>query len=412
MAYGFIERFKAPYTTITFGGTQAITKVGTIPESSTNRRTISGAATTLGKYAVFGGGWTTTTNSSSQRENIVFAVDTDGLILKFPGMHSARDSVAAATVKNMSSAIGDAVLFAGGGTTGNVSLNTVEVYYQNFMHDEDTLTLPNAAYALTGVTFGDYALFAGGTNGSTRFASAVAFSADWTRTILSDLDAAGDNIGGACNSNYAIFAGGWNSSGFVSSATAYDSTLTKVTPLPPSLSVARNNIAAGTAGDYALFVGGETGSNSATNVAEAYDKNLNKVSAYNYTWALRLASATSLGSYLLIMGGMGNANYYNIARYYDSNLVLHETSGLTHLSIRGSAASAGEYAYYYGGVDNYGTQYGTIEIYHLPNKVTVYPGTKYKLGSMANEVTASSMQTITTEAPISGYIKIKNANLP
>lgn len=409
MAYGFIERFKAPYTTITFGGTQAITKVNTFLPF--NSGVAYAAATTLGDYAVFGGGKIGT--SDSYATNAVIAINGDGSWVRLPNMHTSRYYLAAATAHSVDQVdqLGDAALFAGGkGHQGN-NLDTIEVYYQNFMHDEDTLTLPNAAYALTGVTFGNYALFAGGTNDRTRFASAVAFSADWKRTILSDLDAAGDNIGGACNSNYAIFAGGWNSSGFVSSATAYDSTLTKVTPLPPSLSVARNNIAAGTAGDYALFVGGETGSNSATNVAEAYDKNLNKLSAANYTWTVRKASAASLGSYLLVAGGMGAANHYNIARYYDSNLVLHETGALFHLSIDGSAASAGEYAYFYGG--HQGNSYwGEVDVYHLPNKVTVYPGTRYKLGSMANEVTASSMQTITTEAPISGYIKIKNANLP
>lgn len=408
MAYGFIERFKAPYTTITFGGTQAITKVNSFLPY--NYGIAYSGATTLPGYAVFGGGKTGSSNSATI--NTVIAINGDGSWVRLPNMHTSRYYLAAATAQSVNqSAEGDAALFAGGRDYQGNNLDTIEVYYQNFMHDEDTLTLPNAAYALTGVTFGDYALFAGGTNGSTRFASAVAFSADWTRTILSDLDAAGDNIGGACNSNYAIFAGGWNSSGFVSSATAYDSTLTKVTPLPPSLSVARNNIAAGTAGDYALFVGGETGSNSATNVAEAYDKNLNKVTAPNYTWTVRAAATTSLGSYLLIMGGMGNSNYYNIVRYYDSNLVLHETGPLFHLSKDGAAASAGEYAYFYGG--HQGNSYwGEFDVYHLPNKVTVYPGTRYKLGSMANEVTASSMQTITTEAPISGYIKIKNANLP
>ena len=405
MGDAIISRRGSEYTTINFDGTQAITKVNYfLPYGYGNAYS---AATTLGEYAVFAGGQTS--SNTSNTINTVFAIDVNSFLLRLPDMYTPRRFLAAATVKDMSASRA-AALFAGGVDANGNNLSTIEVYYQDFTHDEGTLTLPNATYALTGVTFGDYALFAGGTNDSTRFASAVAFSADWTRTILSDLDAAGDNIGGACNSNYAIFAGGWNSSGFVSSATAYDSTLAKVTPLPPSLSVARNNIAAGTAGDYALFVGGETGSNSATNVVEAYDKNLNKVSASNYTWTVKKASAASLGSYLLVAGGMGAKNHYNIARYYDSNLVLHETGALFHLSINGSAASAGEYAYFYGG--HQGNSYwGEVDVYHLPNKVTVYPGTKYKLGSMQNETTSSTMQTITTDTPISGYIKIKNATI-
>lgn len=405
MAYGFIERFKAPYTTITFGGTQAITKVNSFLPY--NYGVAYSGATTLGEYAVFGGG--KTGSSDSGTINTVIAINGDGSWVRLPNMHTSRYFLAAATAQSVNqSAEGDAALFAGGEDYQGNNLDTIEVYYQNFMHDESTLRLPNAVHALAGASFGQYAIFAGGNNGSTRFASAVAFSADWTRTILSDLNAAGDVVGGARNSNYAVFAGGWDST-YTSAVTAYDSTLTKATP--SSLSVARNWMASGTVGDYALFVGGETGTNSASNVAEAYDKNLNKLSAANYTWTVRKASAASLGSYLFVAGGMGAANHYNIARYYDSNLVIHDTGALFHLSINGSAASAGEYAYFYGG--HQGNSYwGEFDVYHLPNKVTVYPGTKYKLGSMANEVTASSMQTITTEAPISGYIKIKNANLP
>lgn len=43
------------------------------------------------------------------------------------------------------------------------------------------------------------------------------------------------------------------------------------------------------------------------------------------------------------------------------------------------------------------------------NQILVYPGTKYKLGSMTSESTSSSMRMITTTSPINGYIKIKDA---
>lgn len=404
MAYGFIERFKAPYTTITFGGTQAITKVNYfLPYGYGNAYA---AATTLGEYAVFGGGQTS--SNTSNTINTVFAIDVNSFLLRLPDMYTPRRFLAAATVKDMSASRA-AALFAGGADANGNNLSTIEVYYQDFTHDEGTLSLPIAAHALAGVTFGDYAIFAGGQGTDTKPVSAAAFSANWTRTILSDLSSPGSAISAACNSNYAIFAGGYLDSGISSSVTAYDSTLVKATS-PSPLSSGRVWMASGTAGDYALFVGGET-SGPVASVAEAYDKNLNKVSGANFPWGIRGAAATSLGSYLLITGGMANVNYSDISRYYDSNLVIHETGALFHLTKDGSAASAGEYAYFYGGHQN-NSYWGEIDVYHLPNKVTVYPGTRYKLGSMANEVTASSMQTITTEAPISGYIKIKNANLP
>ena len=405
MGDAIISRRGSEYTTINFDGTQAITKVNTFLPY--NYGIAYSGATTLPGYAVFGGG--KRGSSDSDTINTVIAINGDGSWVRLPNMHTSRYYLAAATAQSVNQSEGVA-LFAGGKDYQGNNLDTIEVYYQNFMHDESTLQLPNAVHALAGASFGQYAIFAGGQGNNTKPVSAAAFSANWTRTILSDLSSPGSAMSAACNSNYAIFAGGYLDSGTSSSATAYDSNLAKATnPSPPSLSNGGAWIASGTAGDYALFVGGE-GSGGVTNVAEAYDKNLNKVSASNYTWVVRAAAATSLGSYLLIMGGMGNSNYYNIVRYYDSNLVIHETAPLFHLSKDGSAASAGEYAYFYGG--HQGNSYwGEIDIYNLPNKVTVYPGTKYKLGSMQNETTSSTMQTITTDAPISGYIKIKNATI-
>lgn len=403
MGDAIISRRGSEYTTINFDGTQAITKVNTfLPYNYGNAYA---AATTLGEYAVFAGGQTS--SDTSRTINTVLAIDVNSFLLRLPDMYTPRRFLAAATVKDMSASRA-AALFAGGTDANGNNLSTIDVYYQDFTHDEGTLSLPNAAHALAGVTFGDYAIFAGGQGIDTKPVSAAAFSANWTRTILSDLSSPGSAISAACNSNYAIFAGGYLDSGISSSVTAYDSTLVKATS-PSPLSSGRVWMASGTAGDYALFVGGEI-SGGVTNVAEAYDKNLNKITAPNYTWVVRAAATTSLGSYLLIMGGMGNLNYYNIVRYYDSNLVLHETGPLFHLSKDGAAASAGEYAYFYGG--HKGNSYwGEFDVYHLPNKVTVYPGTKYKLGSMQNETTSSTMQTITTDAPISGYIKIKNATI-
>lgn len=403
MGDAIISRRGSEYTTINFDGTQAITKVNYfLPYGYGNAY---GAATTLGEYAVFAGGQTS--SNASNTTNTVFAIDVNGFLLRLPDMYTPRRLLAAATVKDMSASRA-AALFAGGLDTNGNNLSTIDVYYQDFTHDEGTLSLPNAAHALAGVTFGDYAIFAGGQGINTKPVSAVAFSANWTRTILSDLSSPGSAISAACNYNYAIFAGGYLDSGISSSVTAYDSTLVKATS-PSPLSSGRVWMASGTAGDYALFVGGET-SGPVASVAEAYDKNLNKVSGANFPWGIRGAAATSLGSYLIITGGMANVNYSDISRYYDSNLVIHETGALFHLTKDGSAASAGEYAYFYGGHQN-NSYWGEIDVYHLPNKVTVYPGTKYKLGSMQNETTSSTMQTITTEAPISGYIKIKNATI-
>ena len=386
MAYGFIERFKPTYTTITFGGTQAITKSGTIPAY----QNVYAAGTTLGEYAVFGGG-ALATSGSSVKDVTVFAVNSDNLLIFIEYFSVGRDYLAAAHFDNYA-------VFAGGRNSSGENVNNVDAYSINFFRSTN-VTLNDAAHALAGVSFGNYAIFAGGQGTDSKLTSVTAFRDYLDKTNLSDLNSAVSLPAGARNSNYAIIAGGYTDSGRSSSVTAYDSNLAKTTP--SDLSIARSCISAGTAGDYALFVGGETSDATAVTTSEAYDKNLVKVTAQDYTWGVRGAAATSLGSYLVVFGGGWGSRNYNIVRYYDSNLVLHYAPALTNYAINGTAASSSEYAYFFGG--NHGRSYSeVIEVYNLPNKVTVYPGTKYKLGSMQNEVTASSMQTINTEAPISG----------
>lgn len=387
------RRGGSEYTTINFNGTQAITKSGTISAYSE----VYAAGTTLGEYAVFGGG---SISVDGVKDVTVFAVNSDNLLIFIEYFSVGRDYLAAAHFDNYA-------VFAGGRNSSNTSVNNMDAYNINFFHFTDN-QLYDAAHALAGVSFGNYAIFAGGQGTNSKLTSVTAFSGTLNKTKLSDLNSAVSAPAGARNSNYAIIAGGYTDSGTSSSVTAYDSNLAKTTP--SDLSIARSRISAGTAGDYALFVGGETSDATAVTTSEAYDKNLVKVTAQDYTWGVRGAAATSLGSYLVVFGGGWGGTNYRIVRYYDSNLVLHSAPNLTNYAVNGTAASSSEYAYFFGG--NHGSSYSeVIEVYNLPNKVTVYPGTKYKLGSMTNEATSSTIQTITTEAPISGYIKIKNATI-
>lgn len=398
MAYGFIERFKAPYTTITFGGTQAITKSGSF-ELYNNAFGAAANAGPNNAYSLFGGGEYT----SSGLESTVCAIDNNNVYILLGTLRVARNLLAAATAD-------DSALFVGGRDVNGNASDAVDPYNSILVRESTLRVVYAPVYYLMGVSCGKYAIFAGGYDGTNRFSNVIAFSNIFGHTDLSNLSDAVATAGAARNSNYAIIAGGYGVNGVVDTVNAYGTDLTKATN-PAPLSVARELIASGTAGDYALFVGGKISGSNVSNVAEAYDKNLTKLSVQNYEWGLREAATASLGPYLVIFGGMGGSNYYRRVDYYDSNLVRHNAPNLTNLAAYGAAASSGEYAYFFGG--HFGSTYrNTVDVYQLPNKVTVYPGTKYKLGSMQNEVTASSMQTINTESPISGYIKIKNANLP
>jgi len=74
---------------------------------------------------------------------------------------------------------------------------------------------------------------------------------------ITPLSVARENLAATTIGNYALFGGGYSTS----VVDAYDTSLTRTTPTP--LSVARYNLAATTVGNYALFGGG-------SNVVDAY----------------------------------------------------------------------------------------------------------------------------------------------
>ena len=63
-----------------------------------------------------------------------------------------------------------------------------------------------------------------------------------------------------------------------------------------------------------------------------------------------------------------------------------------------AATAVGDYALFAGGYD--GSYSATVDAYYVNNKVQVYSGTIYKLGSMSSESTSPTMQEIETTAPI------------
>ena len=159
-----------------------------------------------------------------------------------------------------------------------------------------------------------------------------------------------------------MFGGGAGGSVYSSVVDAYNTSLTRSTPT--ALSGARGNLAATTVGNYALFGGGYTGENKST--VDAYNTSLTRSTPTALSGGRRGLAATTVGDYALFGGGLGPI---------------------------GSIASS------------------TVDAYYVNNKVQVYPGTIYKLGSMSSESTSSIMQEIETTAPITGYIKIKDATI-
>ena len=132
--------------------------------------------------------------------------------------------------------------------------NTVRIFHPDGELVRSTPTVLSVARErLAGASVGDYALFAGGYNGS--YMDAVdAYDVSLVRSTPTALSVMRSNLAGASVGNYALFAGGYGSSPtYKDTVDAYDASLVRSTPTV--LSVARRYLAGASVGDYALFAG-------------------------------------------------------------------------------------------------------------------------------------------------------------
>ena len=226
-----------------------------------------------------------------------------------------------------------------------------------------TTELSVARAYLGAASVGDYAIFAGGFDGSAPKNTVDAYSSSLTRSTPTALSQARSRLAGASNGTYALFAGGGNhflnptsvsDLKWYTTIDAYSASLTRTTPA--TLSVARENMCASRAGEYTLFAGG--GTYVVSNVVDAYNASLTRSTPTNVSHSVtkEASAAVSVGDYALF-GGYSSApsvtNYNtsvsDVIEVYDANLT-HSTP-MTLSVARGylAAASAGGYAVFAGG---------------------------------------------------------------
>lgn len=401
MAYGFIQGATAsPYVTITFDGQQGTSK----QTSSLSSPLIGAKASYAGEYGIVAGGY-----NEGGRQNTVNAFNTNGFARIIPTqLTNARQNHASAHVGNYA-------LFAGGFDAYTNRIATVEVYDASLTHSSAT-DLNYGVEDLAGTNVGNYALFAGGYDGNTRYNDVNVYSSNLTKSTAVNLTYYPSSLSASRNPRYAIFAGGWTrgANDQVNTVNAYNESLDQSTPLPTDLlSVPRERMATATAGDYALFVAGNA-SGSASDAVDAYDLNLVRTNLSGYGEATERVGGATLGTYALFAGGKRESHFWRYVRIYRSDLTATwgQELSISKWDMASTNIGNGFALFAGGGINDTSSGNSDVDIYTLPNQVQVYPGTKYKLGSMANEVTADSMQTIAVDPPIKGYIKIKKSNLP
>ena len=396
MAQAIISRRGGGYATITFNGVSAFNR-----SYATSLDELVGglAAARVKNYALFGGGTTNGTNYTSK----VYSYNYSLAYSTPTALSVARWGLVATRVGNY-----DYALF-GGGYNGNYS-STVDAYNDSLTRSTPT-ALSVARRTLAATTVGNYALFGGGYNGS--FSSTVdAYNRSLTRSTPTALNTARYALAAASTSNHALFGGGGQESFEPDTVDVYDSNLTRSTST--YLSISRSFLAATRGGrydNYALFGGGKDiggGQYNRSNV-DVYDSNLTRTNPTGLRQARYNLAATSIGGYMnyaLFGGGSISASSASsTVDAYDSNFTRSTEPDFGYAKQQLAATNIGGYALFGGGFQR------TVDVYEINNKVQVYPGTKYKLGSMASESTSSTMQEIETTAPITGYIKIKDATI-
>ena len=172
--------------------------------------------------------------------------------------------------------VGNYALFAGGSRGSSTHFATVDAYDSSLTRSTPT-ALGTARGYLAGASVGNYALFAGGQiDNSTYSATVDAYDSSLTRSTPTALSAARGHLAGASVGNYALFAGGYGSS-YVATVDAYDSSLTRSTPT--ALSTTRSSLAGASVGNYALFAGGSRGSGTHFATVDAYERPYISISA-------------------------------------------------------------------------------------------------------------------------------------
>ena len=271
------------------------------------------AGASVGNYACFVGNQDDNTDAL----NAAYAYDSSLTMKKLEKLTEHKHDCGGASVRNYA-------LFAGGAAKGGGSMTTnatVNIVTYTSSLTQGSATLSQKRTQLSGVTFGEYALFGGGITSSTYLGTVDAFDSSLTRTTLSELSAVRSGLAACTNSEYALFGGGTISNQTVQDAVdAYNSSLTRT--VAPALSVARKGLAATGIEGFGLFGGGEITSSKFSNVVDVYDSSLTRTTSTGLTNPYANNAAGTIGNYALFAGGRKSDDIKSVVQAVDAYTVV------------------------------------------------------------------------------------------
>lgn len=326
-----------------FAAEKKVVYHGTGPNLSIARSYACGASN--GQYALIAGGY----DGSSARYANVDCYDTNLVRSTVANLSNARGVAASATVS-------DYMLFAGGyGNSGNS--NVVDCY-NTALTKVNAASLALARDQFAGGRVGDYVIFAGSNVYDRMRRTVDAYDGKLQKYNLTQTVIFRYGLGAASVGNFLLFAGGINVDGsgimplgpsetYTYSATVnvFNQSLTASTA--PDLSVARGNLVGVSVGDYALFCGGNNGSQ--LDVVDAYNSALTRSLAtpLQCTQSSVSKNATALDDFALISGG--NANDSSITTCYNGALTRITVAPTSKDASARAAATIGDFALFAGG---------------------------------------------------------------
>lgn len=312
------------------------------------------AATSVGSYAVFAGG-DEDVMLQYKPSKTVQAFDSNLTIVNGTNLTEGRYKLAAAN-------IGNYAIF-GGGTRTYLPANHTS-YYETYTFAVDAFDsqltkmpspdkLSHLDYQPSAASNDKYALFGVG-GGVDAYDENLAHSTPSVGLIV-----ARNKVAAASAGNYILFAGGDYYRDVVD---AYDQNLTRSTPV--SLSVGRSNLIGVSAGNYALFGGGNSLHSVCVDTVDAYDMFLTRTTPTVLDVGRSRLAAVNIKGIALFGGGLNSdGSIQNIVDAYDPFLVHTSPDKLRDARCDLAAASVENYALF-GGGDPTGTSWsGFVDVY-------------------------------------------------
>ena len=225
----------------------------------------------------------------------------------------------------------------------------------------ETTPLPVKAARLAGASVSKYALFAGGTMGTSLTGTSnnevTAYDDTQVQSTPEHLNGSAVELAGCSLPNHAIFAGGESNRKHVD---AYDKNLSKISPAE-ELGYGRGYMPTAKVGDYAVFGPGfcTEPSSAIRNFTEAYDDDMVHYqcpSVSSNSSNCRYITGAANQDYAIFSGAAtvsGGAT--SVTKALDTDLtVTTATPGKSSFAKSGATVGDGQYAMFAGGTESYG----------------------------------------------------------